>query len=55
MNYHGIIYDLDGTLNLSNYYYSVYEKYFLSLLSDLSDQSPEHIEELFKKHNTKTN
>ena len=48
MTYRGIIYDLDGTLNLSNYYYSVYEKYFLSLLFDLSDQSPEHIEELFK-------
>lgn len=44
--YRGIIYDLDGTLNLSSEYYSVYGKYFKSLLSELLDQSIEDIDKL---------
>tara|TARA_B100000745_G_scaffold105607_1_gene67543 strand:+ start:594 stop:1274 length:681 start_codon:yes stop_codon:yes gene_type:complete len=44
--YRGIIYDLDGTLNLSTSYYSVYDDYFTSLLSKFLDQSLEETEKI---------
>jgi len=44
--YRGIMYDLDGTLNLSTSYYSVYDDYFTSLLSKFLDQSLEETEKI---------
>ena len=44
--YRGIIYDLDGTLNLSTSYYSVYDDYFTSLLSKFLDKSLEETEKI---------
>ena len=44
--YRGIIYDLDGTLNLSTNYYSVYDDYFISLLSKFLDKSLEETEKI---------
>ena len=44
--YRGIIYDLDGTLNLSTSYYSVYDDYFISLLSKFLDKSLEETEKI---------
>jgi len=40
------MYDLDGTLNLSTSYYSVYDDYFTSLLSKFLDQSLEETEKI---------
>ena len=44
--YRGIIYDLDGTLNLSTNYYSVYDDYFTLLLSKFLDKSLEETEKI---------
>ena len=45
----GIIYDLDGTLNLSTAYYDVYDDYFTTLLSKFLNTSLEDAELLVNK------
>ena len=45
----GIIYDLDGTLNLSTAYYDVYDDYFTTLLSKFLNTSFEDAELLVNR------
>ena len=45
----GIIYDLDGTLNLSTAYYDVYDNYFTTLLSKFLNTSLDDAELLVNK------
>ena len=45
----GIIYDLDGTLNLSTEYYDVYDDYFTTLLSKFLNTSFEDAELLVNR------